>query len=86
MDAKDLDNFLSQAYSPVLGSVISALNFLWKAVKQAQASQEQLRVLVCFGAQLVQTLDHNYSAGRAQELKDGQVNIVDDYRRFVILR
>ena len=78
----ELDDILPQTSVPILKSVFSALKFLWQAVKQIEVSQEQLCTLVRFGAQLLQTLDCDYRAGRA--LKDQRTTTtIDDFRRFV---
>src|ERR1700685_2606563 len=47
-----------------LASAFSALRFIWSTVTQAQVSKWQLDVLAQSIAQLLQTLDGEYRAGR----------------------
>lgn len=79
----ELDIVLSQTSVPILKSVCSALNFLGQAVKQALASQEQLRTLVCLGAQLLQILDYDYHTGQLPQGEDS-ADPLDDFRRLAL--
>jgi hypothetical protein len=47
-----------------LASAFSALRFIWSTVEQAQVSKRQLDALAQSIAQLLQTLDGEYRAGR----------------------
>lgn len=81
--AMDLDNILLNPQAPVIyPKIFSALQFLWRSVKQVTANQEQLRTLVCFGTHLLQALsrDSDYCAGQASQ---GEGSTLDDFRRFV---
>jgi hypothetical protein len=59
-----IHNCLALAPLPYLATVFSAFMFIWTSVEQAQASKQQLEVLVQTIAQLLQTLDRQYRAGR----------------------
>jgi hypothetical protein len=55
---------LSLAPVPYLAPVFAVLRFIWLSVEQAQASKRQLQALAQTIAQLLWTLDKEYSAGR----------------------
>jgi hypothetical protein len=57
-----IHNCLALAPLPYLATVSSAFMFIWTSVEQA--SKQQLEVLVQTIAQLLQTLDRQYRAGR----------------------
>jgi Flp pilus assembly protein TadG len=50
--------------STLLAPVFAVLMFIWLSVEQAQASKRQLQALAQTIAQLLWTLDKEYSAGR----------------------
>jgi hypothetical protein len=55
---------LSLAPVPYLATAFSALRFIWLTIQQVQASNGQLEVLAETVAQLLQTLNEEYRAGR----------------------
>jgi hypothetical protein len=55
---------LSLAPVPCLGSAFSTLKFIWSSIQTAEASKRQLRALTESIAQLLQTLDSEYQAER----------------------
>ena len=55
---------LSLAPVPYLGPAFSVFKFLWSQITQVQASKQQLEVLAQSLAQLLQTLNTEYRAGR----------------------
>lgn len=60
-----VDPTLPSTPLPYLLAVFTVFKRVWQTVPQAQASQEQLRALTYSLAQLLQTLDGEYRAGRA---------------------
>ena len=69
--------------APVLHLVpaFAVLRFIWLSVQQAQAGKQQLQTLAQTIAQLLWTLNQEYSAGR---LREGQTSTpLDDLHRFV---
>jgi hypothetical protein len=55
---------LSLAPVPYLGPAFSVFKFVWSQIAQVQASKQQLKVLAQSLAQLLQTLNTKYHAGR----------------------
>lgn len=62
----EIDNILSLASqaTPNFKPAFNALKSLWQTARQIRASKEQLSSLVHFGAQLLQTLNNESTAGR----------------------
>jgi hypothetical protein len=58
---------LSLAPVPYLAPAFSVLRFIWSLVEQAQASKRQLQALAQTIAQLLRTLNREYSAGRLRK-------------------
>ena len=73
---------LSLAPLPYLSPAFSALRFIWSSVQQAQASKRQLEALTQSIAQLLQTLDAQYRAGRILQATTSKP--LDDLCRFVV--
>ena len=62
-----IDRCLSLAPAPHLVPAFSVLRFIWLSVQQVQASKQQLQTLAQTIAQLLWTLNGEYSAGRLRE-------------------
>jgi hypothetical protein len=76
-----VDQCLSLTPVPHLVPAFAVLRFIWSSVQQAQASQQQLQTLAQTIAQLLWTLNREYSAGR---LREGQTSTpLADLRRSV---
>lgn len=60
---------LSLVPVPYLVPAFSALRFIWLSVEQAQASKQQLKALAETIANLLQTINGEYEAGRLVESK-----------------
>jgi hypothetical protein len=72
---------LSLAPVPYLGPAFSAFKFIWSSVQQVQASKQQLETLAQSIAQLLQTLNGEYRAGRL--LQAGTSSPLTNLRRCV---
>jgi hypothetical protein len=72
---------LSLAPVPYLGHAFSVLRFIWSSIQQVRASKQQLEALALSIAQLLQTLDREYRAGRL--LQVGTSKPITDLSRFV---
>jgi hypothetical protein len=74
---------LSLAPVPYLATAFSALKFIWSSIQTAEASKRQLQALTQSIAQLLQTLEKEYRAGRLLKVKTSTplVNLL----RFVVL-
>ena len=76
-----IDRCFSLAPVPCLVPAFAVLRFIWLLVQQAQASKQQLQTLAQTIAQLLWTLNQEYSAGR---LREGQTSTpLADLRRSV---
>src|ERR1700676_828602 len=73
---------LSLAPVPYLSAAFSALRLIWSSVQQVQASKGQLEALAQSIAQLLQTLDDEYRAGRLLQVKTSVP--LADLCRFVV--
>jgi hypothetical protein len=73
---------LSLAPVPYLAPAFSVLRFIWSLVEQAQASKQQLQVLAQTIAQLLRTLNREYSAGRLRQAKTSMP--LGDLHKFVL--
>ena len=73
---------LSLAPLPYLAPAFATLRFIWSSVEQAQASKRQLEALTQSIAQLLQTLDAQYRAGRMLQATTSKP--LDDLCRFVV--
>ena len=68
---------------PHLAPAFSTFSIIWYSIEQVQASKKQLEVLVLSIAQLLQTLNKEYSA--SQLLEANTLTLLDDFFRFVSL-
>ena len=66
-----IDQCLSLEPVSYLVPAFAVLRFIWLSVQQAQATEQQLQTLVQTIAQLLWTLNQEYSAGR---LREGQTS------------
>lgn len=73
---------LTLAPVPYLAPAFAVLRFIWSSVQQAQASKQQLHALAQTVAQLLWTLNQEYSAGQLQECKTSTP--LADLGRFVV--
>jgi hypothetical protein len=72
---------LSLAPVPYLSPAFSVLRFIWSSIQQVQASQRQLEVLAQSIAQLLETLNEEYRAGRLLQAKTSSP--LKNLRRYV---
>ena len=76
-----IDRCLSLEPVSYLVPAVAVLRFIWLSVQQAQANKQQLQTLAQMIAQLLWTLNGEYSAGR---LREGQtLTPLADLRRSV---
>ena len=76
-----IDRCLSLEPVSYLVPAVAVLRFIWLSVQQAQASKQQLQTLAQIIAQLLWTLNQEYSAGRLRE--DQTSTPLDDLHRSV---
>jgi hypothetical protein len=78
---------LSLAPVPYLAPAFSALRFICYSVEQAQASKWQLKALAQTIAQLLQTLDREYRAGRLLQVRtSGPLADLIRFEQYIISR
>lgn len=83
MDGADHDIF-SLTPPPYLLGIFTVFKAIWKTVPSVQMSQEQLHTLASYIAELLQTLDLQYCAGKLQE--NNTADILDDLDKSVIFK
>jgi hypothetical protein len=73
---------LSLAPVPYLGTAFSVFRFIYSSVEQTQESKQQLQALSQTIAQLLSTLNKEYRAGRLVQAKTS--TSVSDLNRFAV--